>query len=192
MNSTMKNASEIQAYRLWYIRNKARQLMSIQGDSGIAVKTALFSGLREEEMIYSYSQQICLNDSCKCNNLHIITKLNGISIVGLNWVRKAKRCYFTILPTTLWDRFRSLVPFDSSNIAKANIVVKQSAGINFEQLRKIYFQVMCTTMEKSEIQVLTGKASLEAASECMSKKLNMMADKYYKAWEKFGVILTRT
>src|SRR5687768_1903870 len=51
------------ACKEWYIRRKARQIMSIPGDSGLAIKTALLSGLRTDEIEYAYNQQVCAQDS---------------------------------------------------------------------------------------------------------------------------------
>lgn len=93
------------------------------------------------------------------------------------------------MPIRLWESFRNLLTFDSSDITNANFTAKQSAGIDFEQLRKIYFQVICSTMETSEFEVLSGNATFGAASDCVTNRLDLMADKYWKAWEKFGVIL---
>jgi intergrase/recombinase len=163
--------------------------MSIQGDSGIAIKTALLSGLRIDELQYVYNQQVCAQDSCECEKLHVICKSNGLAIIAINWTRKYKKCYFTILPTRLWDNFRSMVSFSESDIKNANTISKQEAGIDFAEIRKIYYSVMFGTMDANEIQVLTGKAKKEVAIDCMTQKLDLLTYKYCKAWEKFGVIL---
>jgi hypothetical protein len=47
------------------------------------------------------------------------------------------------------------------DIANAGNMAKQSAGVDFEQLKKFYFYVMSSTMEASEIQVLNGRAALK-------------------------------
>ena len=114
---------------------------------------------------------------------------NGISIIVVNWLREGKRFYLAILPTRLWQCFRELLSFDSSDVENVVNIVKQSIGIDFEQLRKIYCQVIGSNMETSELRVLDGRASPESARDCRINGLDLIADKYCKAWEKFGLVL---
>lgn len=76
-------------YRQWYIRSKLREIMNVQGDRGITIKTVLLAGLREDELCYCYNQEICNQNLCGCSNLHVTSKSNGISIVVVNWIRKS-------------------------------------------------------------------------------------------------------
>ena len=86
--------------------------MGIQGDIGFTIKVGLFSGLREDEMIYSHSKEICPdNAGHKRDRLHVINKPNGMTVVTLNWFRGNKQCYFFIIPTKIWDHFRRLPRF---------------------------------------------------------------------------------
>jgi intergrase/recombinase len=178
-----------QACKEWYIRSKARQIMSIPGDSGLAIKTAFLSGLRIDELGYAYNQQVCAQDSCECEKLHVICKSNGLAIIAINWTRKYKKCYFTILPSRLWDNFRSMISFSESEIKNANTISKQEAGIDFAEIRKIYYSVMLGTMDANEIRILGGKTNYEAAKDCMTFGLDSMMDRYCKAWEKYGLVL---
>ena len=64
-----------------YVVRKIEKLMTIQGDIGFIVKVGLFSGLREEEIIYSHSKEICPdNAGHKCDRLHVINKPNGTEL----------------------------------------------------------------------------------------------------------------
>ena len=52
----------------------------MNGEIGLIVKFGLFSGLREDEMIYVYNK-ICTNLSgCACEKLHVIEKPNGFQL----------------------------------------------------------------------------------------------------------------
>jgi hypothetical protein len=177
-----------QACKEYYIRTKVRQIMSIQGDSGIAIKTALLSGLRIDELQYVYNQQICGNEFCECDKLHIIRKPTGLSTIIVNWVRKRKKCYLIILPSRLWDNFRAIASLGEGDIKNANAIAKRVANIDFVDFREIYFLAMQSTMELHEIQVLNGKASFDNVLDCMAQ-LDSLAEKYCKAWEKIGIIL---
>ncbi|GEM_PF-5332305 len=43
---------------------KIQLLMTIEGKVGLAVKVALLSGLRKEEMIYAFCEQVCTDPAC--------------------------------------------------------------------------------------------------------------------------------
>lgn len=162
--------------------------MSIHGDAGIAIKTALLSGLRVDELAYAYNQHICEQDYCECKKLHVFQKPDGLTIVVVNWIRKQKKCYLAVLPSRLWNNFRSIVSFSEGDIKNANAIVKSATGDDFADIRKIYYSVMQGTMDKNEIQVLTGRANMETATHCMTH-LDLLIVKYYNAWEKVGIIL---
>lgn len=85
--------------------------------------------------------------------------------------------------------FGALTSLDSSDIANSSIASKQSAGINFKQVRNINYQVMRGTMETDEIQVLIGKANYDAARDCLSYDLDIMTRHYSEAWAKCSVVL---
>ena len=59
--------------------------MKIQGEVGFIIKVGLFSGLREEEILYSHSKEICPdNAGHKCGKMHVINKPNnGMSIISI-------------------------------------------------------------------------------------------------------------
>ena len=81
------------------------------------MKARLFSGLREDEIIYIHNTEICNNvEGCSRNKLHVIDKSNGVSIIVVNW------CYFTILPTKIWQEFRKVADVD---IDAAHQIVKK-------------------------------------------------------------------
>ena len=90
-----------------YVINKVKDLVAIPGEIGLTVKVGVYSGLRQEEIICLHNTNICSNLSgCNCNKLHVIKKPNGLTVVIMNLFRGHKKCYFTILPTLIFEQFR--------------------------------------------------------------------------------------
>ena len=97
-----------------FIDEKLKILTEIQGHIGLTVKVGLFTGLREEEIIYIHYKEICNSlGGCKCERLHVINEPNGMTIVMVNWFRGHKKCYFTIMPTKIWQQFRNTLNFNN-------------------------------------------------------------------------------
>src|SRR5215210_4475095 len=44
-----------------FVSNKVKDLLAIQGDLGLTIKVGLFSGLREDEIIYMQNRETCNN-----------------------------------------------------------------------------------------------------------------------------------
>jgi intergrase/recombinase len=174
-----------------YVDEKVRLLMAIPGDIGLTVKVGLFSGLREEEIVYIHDQEVCNNmGGCDCHKLHIHHKSNGMTIVVVNWFRGHKKCYFTILPTRLWEQFRFIACFNAVDIRIAHQVTKKTANVMFVELRKIHYNVMCRAMEMNEADILAGRAKSVSARHYVLYELDKMLESYCKAWEKFGVVVS--
>jgi intergrase/recombinase len=172
-----------------FVSNKVKDLLAIQGDIGLAVKVGLFSGLREDEIIYMHNKETCNNlGGCSCNNkLHAVTKLNGLTVVVINWFRGHKKCYFTILPTVIWERFRGLSNFNHVDIDIAHKLTKKTANIMFVELRKIHYNVMRRVMDINEADILAGRAKSVSAKHYAMYELDKMAEEYKEAWQRFGV-----
>jgi intergrase/recombinase len=175
-----------------YLSERIRQLMLVDGEIGTIVKFGLFSGLREDEMVYVYNKPICSDLSgCSCNKLHIIEKPNGISIVLIQWHRGHKKCYFTIVPTDLFKAFKSLDSFEyRPHIRSAHEYMKvktKDENITFMWLRKAHYNVMCRCMKPFEANILAGRAKSVDAKHYAMYELNEMTKKYSEAWQKFDV-----
>ena len=172
-----------------YVVSKIEKLMTIQGDVGFIIKVGLFSGLREEEIIYSHGREICPdNAGHKCDKLHVINKPNGMSIITLNWFRGNKQCYFFIMPTNIWNQFRSLSRFTrKEEINSAHNIVKREVGIKFMDLRKLHYNVVRNTMDPNEADVLAGRAKTVSAQHYALYQLDKMAESYKQAWQKFDI-----
>ena len=175
-----------------FVANKVKTLMDIQGEIGFIIKVGLFSGLREEEIIYCHSKEICPdNAGHKCDKLHVINKLNGMTVVSLNWFRGNKQSYFFIIPTNIWNQFRKLPRFTRrEEISSAHNITKREAGVKFMDLRKLHYNVVRSTMDPNEADILAGRAKTVAAQHYALYQLDKMTEAYKEAWEKLGVLLT--
>ena len=49
-----------------FVADKIKDLMTIKGDIGLTVKVGLFSGLREDEIVYIHDKETCTNPGCYC------------------------------------------------------------------------------------------------------------------------------
>jgi len=175
-----------------YLQTKINTLMAIPGEIGFTVRMGLFTGLREEELYYIHDREICYNElGCKCNNLHPINigLSNGITIIGINWIRGNKKAFVTILPTKMWEQFRRITKFDRHDIVAAHSITKRDADILYMGLRKIHYNVMRfkDTMTADEADALAGRAKTVAAQHYVLHDLQLFADKYMKAWNNIGL-----
>ena len=161
-----------------YIAEKLKVLLSIPGELGFVVRLGLFSGLREEELIYVHKNRA---------TLQTVQKRNGsLTIVILNRFEGRKKAYFTILPTPIWDQFKTLSAFSYEvNISSAHKLTKQAAGIPYKQLRKLHWNVMTRTMTETEADILAGRAKSVSAQHYALYEMDAMADKYAESWTKF-------
>src|SRR3954454_23119864 len=96
LNKKMKMRDRVWLSDEDYIKRMISIALKIDGDLGLLIKFALFSGLRGEEISFVHDTTICENQSgCNCPKLHVIDKDNGYSIVVLNRSVGQKRSYFT-------------------------------------------------------------------------------------------------
>jgi intergrase/recombinase len=173
-----------------YLDEKLRILLQLQGEIGLIVRFAMFSGLREDELVYAYRKEICSNlGGCSCENLHIFEKPNGVSIILIQWHRGHKKCYFSIVPTTIWKLFRSLSFFDyNPHIKSAHSYLKaKDKDLHFMWLRKAHYNIMCRTMKPFEANILAGRAKTVDARHYAMYELDSMSKSYSEAWKKFGI-----
>lgn len=176
-----------------YLEQRIKSLMSIgEGEIGTIVKFGLFSGLREDEMLYVHKRAICSDLSgCACSKLHVIHKPNGMTVVLIQWHRGNKKCYFTIVPTSVFKDFKALDEFEyRPHITSAHQYMKvktKDDKITFMWLRKAHYNVMCRVMKPFEANVLAGRAKSVDAKHYAMYELNEMSEKYANAWNKFEV-----
>jgi intergrase/recombinase len=173
-----------------YLADKIKLLLEMQGEIGLIIKFGLFSGLREEELVYVHKKPICPNlGGCVCDKLHIINKPNGISVVLIQWHRGHKKCYFSLIPTKTWEEFRKLPSFDyNPHIKSAHSFMKaKDPVLHFMWLRKAHYNVMCRIMKPFEANILAGRAKTVDAKHYAMYELDLMSNNYVDAWSKFSL-----
>jgi intergrase/recombinase len=173
-----------------YLAEKLRTVLQFQGEIGLVVKFAMFSGLREDELVYVYKKEICSNlGGCSCEKLHVFEKPNGVSIILIQWHRGHKKCYFAIVPTGIWKLFRSLPFFDyNPHIKSAHSYLKtKDKDLHFMWLRKAHYNIMCRSMKPFEANILAGRAKTVDAKHYAMYELDSMSNSYSEAWKKFEI-----
>lgn len=178
-----------------FLEDRLKQIFLIDGELGTIVKFGIFSGLREDEMVYVHKKPICPDKSgCTCSKLHVIEKKNGTSVILINWFRGHKKCYFSIVPTYIFKAFRNLDSFEyRPHIRSAHEYMKAKTkddNITFMWLRKAHYNVMCRVMKPFEANVLAGRAKSVDAKHYALYELDEMSGKYAEAWNKFSIPLT--
>lgn len=173
--------------RVWltdedYIETMVHKALEIDGDIGIIIKFAFFSGLRGEEITYVHDTAIC--DSlagCNCGKLHITDKKNGVSIIVLNRIVGQKHSYFTMVPTPLWSMFRGLnrVTKEERNIAHMMVKSRSEGKATLMDLRKFHYNILCRSdMGEVGAEVLAGRAKSISAKHYLIHELDKMSQQY--------------
>jgi intergrase/recombinase len=130
----------------------------------LTIKIGLYTGLRQEEIVYLHKTALCTNlGGCTCEKLHVIKKPNAVTVVIMNLFRGHKKCYFTILPTLIFEQFRRVPKFDKADLEVAHKLSKRIANIKFVELRKIHYNVMSRVMDMNEADILAGRAKSVSA-----------------------------
>jgi hypothetical protein len=180
-----------------YISRMSKAVVErVKGELGIISKTGLFAGTREDELVYMYNTPVCGNgssicDTERCKNLHLINKKNEMTIVVVNWHRRGKHCYFTILPTTLWQAFKALPKFSYYDIKSTHLYLKSRLDLKFMYLRKLHYNVMLRTLGKDAAEVLAGRANTVSARHYLMVEVDRLTAQVIDAWSKFGIQIER-
>ena len=142
-------------------------ILKIDGELGILVKFALYSGLRGEEISYAHDAAICNSLSgCGCQSLHVMNKGNGHSVIVLNRIVGQKHSYFTIVPTKCWRDFRGLerATYGQRKIAHSIIKTHTDGKASFMDLRKFHYNILCRSALKEQgAEVLAGRVKTISA-----------------------------
>lgn len=180
--------------RVWlsdedYRRGMVQSVLEIPGEMGTLIKFALYSGLRAEEITYAHGTQICNKLSgCGCQDLRLMNKKNGYSVVLLNRVVGQKHSYFTIISTKLWECFRSLpkVEYEQRKVAHALLTSHTNGVVAFKDLRKFHYNILCRSkMKESGAEVLAGRARSVSAKHYLVNEIDKMVEQYDKGWKKY-------
>ena len=133
--------------------------------------------------------QICNKLSgCGCQDLRLMNKKNGYSVVLLNRVVGQKHSYFTIISTKLWECFRSLpkVEYEQRKVAHALLTSHTNGVVAFKDLRKFHYNILCRSkMKESGAEVLAGRARSVSAKHYLVNEIDKMVEQYDKGWKKY-------
>jgi intergrase/recombinase len=117
-----------------------------------------------------------------------------LTVVIMNLFRGHKKCYFTILPTLIFEQFRKAANFDKGALDVAHKFIysftKRIVDVKFVELRKIHYNVMSRVMDMNEADILAGRAKSVSARHYALYELDRLTDAYHHAWEKLGIIIS--
>jgi intergrase/recombinase len=180
--------------RVWlsddnYLQKMVESVLQIGGELGILIRFALYSGLRGEEITYIHDAAICGKlSSCGCEKLHTTEKKNGQSVVVMNRIVGQKHSYFTIIPTRLWEDFRSIpkAEYERRKVAHALLKSHTDGRVAFKDLRKFHYNILCRSeMKETGAEVLAGRAKSVSTKHYLLNEIDKMTEQYYKAWKDF-------
>lgn len=182
--------------RLWisdegYLQKAIAKVLSVvtKGELATLIRFTLFSGLRGEEMDYIHDKSVCGKlASCSCEKLHVVNKPFGFTIVVINRKAGQKHCYFTIVPTALWEEFRALpiVNYELRKIAHKMVKQGTDGESALMDLRKYHYNVnVRSEMKEIGAEVLAGRAKTVSAKHYLLNEIDLLAEQYRKAWRQF-------
>ncbi len=83
-----------------FIEEKVKKILEIPGEIGFTVRIGLFSGLREQEIIYIKEKEICeYGYGYDCEKLHLVNCHNDMTVISIGWTIGNKKALATILPS---------------------------------------------------------------------------------------------
>ncbi|MFL6358023.1 MAG: hypothetical protein ACJ72V_01620 [Nitrososphaeraceae archaeon] len=177
-----------------FIEDKLRLLFdTYKGNMGISVRFAAFSGLRGTEIDYVREHDVCGNlGACTCNKIHVENKDNGLSIIHINRDFGNKHCWFTIVPTKLWGRFRVLskemTDYSTRKILHQSFMNLTNNQVSFMTLRKYHYNVnRQSEMREPGAEVLAGRANSTSAIHYSMHMIDMMTKATIDGWKSFGI-----
>ena len=183
--------------RLWIgdsedLRERINTVLGIRSDEfDILIKFALFSGLRGTEIEYCHQIPLCKNlTNCVCTNLHVKDKKNGFSVIVVNRRFGQKYCYFTIVPTRVWEQFRELktVDYDRRKACHTLLAALTDKQVAFMDLRKYHYNVNYRSpMKEQGAEILAGRARSTSARHYLLNMIDEMVDHYRQGWLTYGV-----
>lgn len=175
-----------------FIEDKVKKILEIPGEIGFTIRIGLFSGLREQEIIYIKEKQICESGyGCDCELLHLVNCQNGTTVISIGWTRGNKKALATILPNKYWHKLRTLKKFDYYDISAAHKIMKRDVGIPYVAMRKIHYNVIRfkEIFNVDEAEVLAGRFKSVSARHYILHDPEKLSEKYLSAWQNFGVTI---
>jgi hypothetical protein len=167
-----------------YLDSTIMKILTTFNKGGLAVllRFALFTGLRGEEISYVYTRAICPKlAACSCENLDVVTKGNGMSVIVINRILSQKKCYFTIVPAKLWQDWRALpkADYEARNFVHLQIKEATNGEAAFMDLRKFNYNInVRSEMKELGAEVLAGRAKTVSARHYLLNELDLLAQQY--------------
>lgn len=137
---------------------------------------AFFTGLRGDEVIYLIKNY---------NRLRKIY-LDKVIVVGLNFIRKSKKAYITILPR----EFENYILKYMNEIGYRSVDnIRDKKGIGIGLYRKVHNAILSETMKEHEIKLLQGKVS-DIQVKHYTKHIRRIAEKYVEAYNDYWGLIS--
>lgn len=188
INRNMRRCDQVWVADQNYLNNAIRKILDTfdTGDLAVLIRFALFTGLRGTEISYVHAKPMCPKlGGCNCENLHVVNKSNGVSVIVVNRTMGQKHCYFTMCPIKIWQEFRSLsnVGYELRRFAHLQIKAATNGEVSFLDLRKFNYNINARSeIREAGAEVLAGRAKTVSARHYLLNELDLMALQYERAW----------
>lgn len=189
LNYNIRNKRKVYLVDEDELKDKIMKILAIPEPYKLIVTFGLISGLREHELEYIHHRDICSNKvgTCDCEKLHIAEK-NGMTAILIMWKRGKKMCYYTLVPTELWKKFRQISHFTyCTEIRKANEKTKEAADTLFKDMRKYHYNVLKQFIDRDAIEALQGRTEDVTAQHYAFQLTGSLSEGYRKAWAQYGL-----
>lgn len=191
INRHMRKHDQVWIADHGYLENTIMNILKRfnKGELAVLIRFALFTGLRGEEISYVHNRAICPKlAACNCENLHVVNKSNGISVILVNRTMGQKHCYFTIVPTQTWLDFRNLpkADYEIRRFTHQRIKEETKGETAFMDLRKFHYNInVRSEMKEMGAEVLAGRAKTVSARHYLLNELDLLVYQYRKAWQAY-------
>ena len=142
----------------------------------IPVIIEFFTGLRPSEVIYM------LNNWDKLRKI----KLDGTYLIVLNYDRKTKKAYLTLLPEKLYAIIETNKPYILSSYFKDH--VNHKYGIKLYTFRKAWIAITSKYLDEAERDLLQGRLRSIQIKHYV-KHIKLIAQRYLEAFKPYLYIL---
>ncbi|MFQ5970001.1 MAG: hypothetical protein ACE5J2_05870 [Nitrososphaerales archaeon] len=154
------------------MNNVCRGISELDRDLGIAVKFLMYSGLREDEIIYVHQNYNKLQKK----------EYDGYTCIITDYHRYQKHSYFTIVPTQILHQFLH-TNIDTNKLVLLRKYVKAKLGIDLRMLRKVHFTALSKVMDSTEVDVIQGRCNIIHARHYLLYELDKISDQYKQAFK---------
>jgi hypothetical protein len=169
------------------LTNKVHEILQIEGESAVLIRTALLGGLSTEQLLLLHKKHVCpLNFVyCGCSALHYsLHHSDMIFLSGPECSNSNTRCY-AIMPHALWQRFRALESIESK-LECAKTALEQIGIISFDELALVFLDAhLKSNLDFFLPQHLDSTSTYDAVQRAICSSIR----RYSTNWEQHGVLL---